>query len=81
MIVGLDYDHVRSHHSYRQALRQAMLRGRAHHSERILLGIGATLEKRRFGATVQARCAYVQTADHFNQQVLGMIAAETLTPA
>jgi hypothetical protein len=26
MIIGLDYEHVRSDHSYRQALRQALLR-------------------------------------------------------
>lgn len=81
MIVGLDYEYVRSHHSYRQALRQALLRARTHRSKRILLGIGATLEKRRFGATTHTRCAYVQAADHYNQQVLDMLAAEALTPA
>jgi hypothetical protein len=81
MIIGLDYQYVRSHHSYRQALRQALLRARAHRSQRILLGIGATLEKRRFGASTQTRCAYIQTADHYDQQTLDLIAAETLTPA
>jgi 7-keto-8-aminopelargonate synthetase-like enzyme len=81
MIVGLDYQYVRSHHSYRQALRQALLRARVHGSQRILLGIGASLEKRRFGATAQARCAYVQAADHYNQQVLDLIAAEALAHA
>jgi len=81
MIIGLDYDHVRSHHSYRQALRQALLRARAHQSDRILLGMGASLEKHRFGATATKRCAYAQTAEHYDQEVLINIAAESLAAA
>jgi 7-keto-8-aminopelargonate synthetase-like enzyme len=78
MIIGLDYEHVRSDHSYRQALRQALLRARAHHSDRVLLGMGAPLEKHRFGATSEHRCAYAQSAEHYSQEVLAGIAAESL---
>ena len=78
MIVGLDYEYVRSHHSYRQALRQSLLRARAHGSERILLGIGADLEKRRFGATTLERCAFAQASDHYGQQVIAAIEADAL---
>ena len=53
MVVGLDYDVVRSHGAYRQALRQAILRGRELGAKRVLLGMGATFEKTRFGAHVQ----------------------------
>jgi 7-keto-8-aminopelargonate synthetase-like enzyme len=81
MIIGLDYEHVRSDHSYRQALRQALLRARAHHSDRILLGMGASLEKHRFGAAVEHRCAYAQSGEHYSQEVLAGIAAEVLVPA
>jgi 7-keto-8-aminopelargonate synthetase-like enzyme len=81
MIIGLDYEHVRTHHSYRQALRQALLRARAHRSERVLLGMGASLEKHRFGATATKRCAYAQSAEHYNQEVLAAIAAEALAAA
>ena len=76
MIVGLDYDYVRSHHSYRQAMRQAVLRARAHGASRVLLGMGAPLEKRRFGARVDARCVYVQASDHYSHEVLAAHAAE-----
>jgi 7-keto-8-aminopelargonate synthetase-like enzyme len=81
MIIGLDYGHVRSDHSYRQALRQAVLCARAHHCDRILLGMGASLEKHRFGATVEHRCAYAQAGEHYSQEVLIGIAAEALAPA
>lgn len=81
MVLGLDYAYVRSHHSYRQALRQAFLRARAHGARRILLGMGAALEKRRFGARPHSRLAYVQASDHYSQQVLAALEAETLGAA
>jgi 7-keto-8-aminopelargonate synthetase-like enzyme/predicted N-acyltransferase len=81
MIIGLDYEHVRSDHSYRQALRQSLLRARSLGSDRIMLGMGASLEKHRFGASVEHRCAYVQSGEHYSQEVLAGIAAEALAPA
>jgi len=81
MIVGLDYEHVRSDHSYRQALRQALLLARTHGSDRILLGMGASLEKHRFGATVEHRCVYAQSGVHYSQEVLAGVAAESLASA
>ena len=60
MIVGLDYEVVRSHGAYRQALRQAIVRARSLGSKRVLLGMGATFEKTRFGAHTQERVAFAQ---------------------
>jgi hypothetical protein len=76
MIVGLDYAFVRSHHSYRQALRQALLRARERGADRVLLGMGAGLEKRRFGAVAERRLAYVQAGDHYAQEVLAALTGE-----
>jgi 7-keto-8-aminopelargonate synthetase-like enzyme len=76
MIVGLDYAVVRSHGAYRQALRQAMLRARSLGSKRVLLGMGATFEKTRFGAHVQERVAFAQAADHYSSEVLAALAAD-----
>jgi 7-keto-8-aminopelargonate synthetase-like enzyme len=76
MVIGLDYAYVRSHHSYRQALRQALLRARELGSRRVLLGMGAGLEKRRFGAHVQERVAFAQASDHYSAQVLAALAAD-----
>jgi 7-keto-8-aminopelargonate synthetase-like enzyme len=76
MVVGIDYDYVSSHHSYRQGLRQAMLRARALGSRRMLLGMGARLEKRRFGAEAHERVAFVQTSDHYSAEVLAALGAD-----
>jgi 7-keto-8-aminopelargonate synthetase-like enzyme len=77
MIVGLDYTVVRTHGAYRQALRQAMLRARSLGSKRVLLGMGATFEKTRFGAHVQQRVAFAQASDHYSSEVLAALAADT----
>jgi hypothetical protein len=77
MIVGLDYDYVRSHGSYRQALRNAILRARELGSKRVLLGMGATFEKTRFGAHVQERVAFAQASDHYSSEVLAALSADT----
>jgi hypothetical protein len=74
MIVGLDYEFVRSHHAYRQALRQSLLRARSLGSRMVLLGMGAALEKRRFGAHAQQRVAFAQASDHYSAQVLAALA-------
>jgi 7-keto-8-aminopelargonate synthetase-like enzyme len=76
MIVGLDYTAVRSHGAYRQALRRAILRARELGSKRVLLGMGATFEKTRFGAHVQERVAFAQAADHYASEVLAALAAD-----
>jgi 7-keto-8-aminopelargonate synthetase-like enzyme/predicted N-acyltransferase len=75
LLVGLDYDYVASHGAYRQALRQALLRARTHGASRVLLGMGAPLEKRRFGARPHARTAWVQSADHYGADVLAELQA------
>jgi 7-keto-8-aminopelargonate synthetase-like enzyme len=77
MVVGLDYSVVRTHGAYRQALRQAMLRARALGSKRVLLGMGATFEKTRFGAHVQERVAFAQASDHYSSEVLSALSADT----
>lgn len=73
MVIGLDYRFVESHRSYRQSLLQAMRRAQAHGKGRLLLGMGAGLEKRRFGARAQAHCLYVQTSDLYPQAVLAQL--------
>jgi 7-keto-8-aminopelargonate synthetase-like enzyme len=77
MVVGLDYAVVRTHGAYRQAMRRAILRARELGSRRVLLGMGATFEKTRFGAHVQERVAFAQASDHYSSEVLAALAADT----
>ena len=79
MVVGLDYDYVRSRGAYRQALRNAVLRAQELGSKRVLLGMGATFEKTRFGAHVQDRVAFAQASDHYSSEVLAALAADSRT--
>jgi len=73
MVIGLDYDYVFSHGAYRQMMRRAMLRAREVGARRILFGMGASLEKQRFGARVLRNWAYVQTSDHYSHEVLATL--------
>ncbi|HEY9855135.1 MAG TPA: aminotransferase class I/II-fold pyridoxal phosphate-dependent enzyme [Stenomitos sp.] len=73
MVIGLDYRFVPSHRSYRQSLLQAMRRAQALGKRRLLLGMGAGLEKRRFGARPEAHCLYLQTSDLYPQAVLAQM--------
>ncbi|MDP8942742.1 MAG: aminotransferase class I/II-fold pyridoxal phosphate-dependent enzyme [Actinomycetota bacterium] len=76
LIVGLDYDYVISHRAYRQALWQVVRRARALGARRVFWGMGASLEKRRFGARAERGCAYFQATDHYALDVLDQLAAD-----
>lgn len=60
LVVGLDYAYVESRGLYRQVLRQTIERARALDADRVLLGFGADLEKRRFGAQPEANRMFVE---------------------
>jgi 7-keto-8-aminopelargonate synthetase-like enzyme len=60
MVLGLDYRFVRTHGLYRQCLYQAIQRARVHGSRRVFFGMGAPLEKRRFGAMPEASAIFLQ---------------------
>jgi len=74
MVVGLDYAHVRSAGLYRQTLRHAFARARELGASHIALGMGAGLEKRRFGATPEPCNVYIQADDHYALDVVQQIA-------
>ena len=78
LIVGLDYTHLEEHASYRQALWHSVMRALRHRAQFVPLGIGAGVEKRRFGATARARSAFAQTDDHYSQELLAALDAEAL---
>ena len=75
VVAGMDYRYVQSHSLYRQLLFQALRRAEAHGSKRVHFGIGTELEKLRFGAKREKRVMYVQSRDHFQHDVLSLIAA------
>lgn len=76
LVAGLDYRFVESHHSYRCLIHFALRRAEALGAGRIYLGMGAAIEKSRFGAVSRRHCAYIQASDHYHQEVLMHIEAE-----
>ncbi len=75
LFVGLDYAYVASHHSYQQLLLQALRSARRRGARRVRYGMGADLQKARFGARRQKRWAYVQATETYNADVLSRLAA------
>ncbi|HBN10071.1 MAG TPA: hypothetical protein DD435_16005 [Cyanobacteria bacterium UBA8530] len=76
LLIGLNYDYVFSHHSYRQFLYRAVMRATEHGAKRIYFGFGATLEKQRLGAKINIPSLYVQMFDHYNMEVLAQLMAD-----
>jgi 7-keto-8-aminopelargonate synthetase-like enzyme len=74
LFVGLDYAFVSTHASYQvlllQALRSALRRG----ARLVRFGMGADLQKARFGAHREKRWAYVAASETFNADVLARLA-------
>ncbi|WP_300439140.1 bifunctional aminotransferase class I/II-fold pyridoxal phosphate-dependent enzyme/GNAT family N-acetyltransferase [Christiangramia sp.] len=69
-VVGMDYKYSREYNIYRQLLYQTILRAKELGSTRIDFGLTAGFEKRKVGAKVLQKCAYLQTRDNFALEAL-----------
>lgn len=69
-IIGMEYAYSREFNVYRQLLYQTILRARELNNERIDFGLTAGFEKRKVGARVLQKCAYLQTRDNFAMEAL-----------
>lgn len=73
LFLGLDYRYVRSHHCYEQALWQAIRSAQRHGARRVLLGMGADLQKARFGAVARRSWVYLQPTETYQADLLGRL--------
>ena len=69
-IIGMDYNFSREYNVYRQLLFQTILRANELGHKRIDFGLTAGFEKRKVGAKVIEKCAYIQTRDNFTLEAL-----------
>jgi len=69
-IIGMDYKFSREYNVYRQLLFQTILRANELGHKRIDFGLTAGFEKRKVGAKVIEKCAYIQTRDNFTLEAL-----------
>jgi hypothetical protein len=74
VFVGLDYDYVAGHSSYQVLLLQALRSAQRRGARRVRYGMGADLQKARFGARPERRWAYVQAGETYNADVLAHLA-------
>ena len=72
-LVGLDYDYLTEHGTYRQLLYQTIKRAIGLKSSKIDLGMTAAFEKKKLGAQIKKRFAYIQTSDNYPLELLGLL--------
>ncbi len=76
LVVGLDYRSVGEHGAYRQCIHHALERARELGASRVLMGMGAELEKRRFGADPEQRKLFVRARDHYQADLLTLLSGD-----
>jgi hypothetical protein len=76
LLIGMDYNYLEKYGIYRQALYQVVKRAQQMKANKVYLGLSASIEKKKFGARIVPKVAYVQTKDNFNLEVIGTMAVE-----
>ncbi len=71
--VGMNYDYLEEYHIYRQLLFQTIKRAIELKCSHIALGLTAGFEKRKLGATLYNTYAYIQTADNYTLELMGIL--------
>lgn len=69
-LIGMDYKWAKEFQLYRQLLFQTIKRASKLQISRIDFGVSATFEKRKLGALVIPKVAYIQTRDNYVMEVL-----------
>ncbi|WP_299780529.1 aminotransferase class I/II-fold pyridoxal phosphate-dependent enzyme [uncultured Formosa sp.] len=71
--IGMDYTYVKSHNVYRQLLYQTIKRAGKLGVRHIDFGMTAAFEKKKLGATVSEKVAYLQTKNNFSMELLELM--------
>ncbi|MFH6968364.1 aminotransferase class I/II-fold pyridoxal phosphate-dependent enzyme [Flavobacterium sp. FlaQc-28] len=79
-LIGMDYTLSRKYNLYRQLLFQGIKRAQELHYKRVELGITATFEKRKLGAQLISKFAYLQAKDNFSMELLSTMQIENKAP-
>jgi predicted N-acyltransferase len=71
--VGMNYHYLHEFHIYRQLLYQTIKRAIELDFRHIALGLTASFEKRKLGASVHDKYAYIQTSDNYTLELMGIL--------
>lgn len=77
VLIGMDYKYVRKLNLYRQLLFQIIKRANYLNLHKIDFGFSATFEKRKLGATIIPKTAYIQAKDNFPLEAIQTMQNET----
>jgi len=70
LIMGLDYNYSKSHHTYTQAIFQTVKRGNELNKDTIYLGFSADFEKQKYGAKPVPKFAFMKVDDTYNMELI-----------
>lgn len=70
VILGMDYNYLTDVNIYKQILYHTIVRAKKLGHKKVYLGFSATIEKRKFGATIIPKVAYMQTKDNYKIELL-----------
>ncbi|TRW99018.1 aminotransferase class I/II-fold pyridoxal phosphate-dependent enzyme [Flavobacterium gawalongense] len=78
-LIGMDYSYAKEFQLYRQLLFQGIKRARELNLNKIDFGVSATFEKRKLGASIIPKVAYIQARDNFSMELMGTLQNEDKT--
>jgi 7-keto-8-aminopelargonate synthetase-like enzyme len=71
--IGMDYNYTQEFQIYRQMLYQTILRAKSLNFKKIDFGLSASFEKKKVGAEVIEKFAYIQAKDNFSMELMGVM--------
>lgn len=71
--VGMDYEYLSEFYTYRQLLYQTIKRAIDLKYKQIDLGMTASFEKRKLGASIEQKYAYIQTSDNYTLELMEVL--------
>lgn len=71
--IGMDYDYVQKYQTYRQMLYQTIVRAQSLGFKKINFGYSSSFEKKKLGATIYPRVAFIQAKDNYSIEMMGII--------
>ncbi|MEQ9377478.1 MAG: aminotransferase class I/II-fold pyridoxal phosphate-dependent enzyme [Imperialibacter sp.] len=73
LILGMNYDYLEKYSTYRQLIHNTLLRAKELGCSKLRLGLSASMEKKKFGATVKPMIAFAQVKDNYNMEAIEQV--------
>ncbi len=71
--IGMDYNYTDKHQVYRQLLYQTVKRAKKLGFKKLDFGMTASFEKKKVGATIIPKSAFIQAKDNYSMELMGVM--------